>query len=159
MRAIPVLRPSSTFYAKLKYSLKILFLTSIYVHLWKNTSVVLSKDDVAWGDTHCLLPVGRFSAPSPQQGNLGHKDFTCLYFLTPQPESEAAQEPLGDALSRSCTNRASASQLLGTPMVWAALEMFVQMRTGVTSAIQHVQTGEAPISIIREDSAEKGVTS
>lgn len=34
--------------------------------------------------------------------------------------------------------------------------MFAQMGAGVTSTIQHIQTGEAPISISRQDSAEKG---
>lgn len=154
IRAIPVLRPSSTFYAELYYSLKTLVLTSIYVGKYK--SIVLSKDDAAWGDAHCLPPVAQFSTPNPQQGNLGHKDFTCLYFLTPQPKPEAAQEPLGDAPSRTRTDRASAFWLLGTPTVWAALEMFVQVRTGATSASQHVQTAEAPGSTTREHSAGKG---
>lgn len=77
---------------------------------------MLSGGEVAWGHARCLPP-GQFSTPNPRQGNLGYKDFTCLYFLKPQLKPETAQEALGDDPSRSRINRASACWLLGTPIV------------------------------------------
>lgn len=78
---------------------------------------MLSGGEVVWGHARCLPTLGQFSTPNPWQENLGYKDFTSLYFLKPQPEPETAQEALGDAPGRSRVNRASACQLLGTPIV------------------------------------------